>query len=263
MTLLQSIFLGLLQGLTEFLPVSSSGHLALAQYVMQLPDVPVAYDVLLHISTLIAVIIVLRPEIKTIYIDTVRALSTKRIDTIPKLVWFIIIGSIPAIFAGLFLETYMEQIFSSVKLMSFGFLFTGILLSIASRIKKGNRNLADMKWKDSLLIGTFQAIAILPSISRSGSTISGSIFSGFSSSAAFTFSFLLSIPAILGAALLHADELLLISRADMIPYVCGFIAAFISGYFALRIFKKVLISNKLHIFAYYCICLALLILFLI
>jgi len=261
MTIFQAFILGIIQGLTEFLPVSSSGHLALAQHFMGLPQVPIAFDVLLHMATLLAVVYVLFRPINDLVVKTYKAIVSRKINQIPKLLWLLIIGTIPAAILGLLFNDYMDTIFQSVKYFSIGFLITSILLNIASRIKSQEKSLKQMSLMESFKIGIFQAIAIFPSISRSGATISGTLFAGFGVKDAFTFSFLLSIPAILGASILHIKQILYISSSQIPAYFVGFITAAISGYIALLVFRQTLINKKLSIFAYYCMFLSLLIFF--
>ena len=263
MTLIQAILLGLIQGLTEFLPVSSSGHLALTQYLMKLPEIPIAFDVLLHLATLVAVCIVLYPQIKELFLATSISLIKGKYKEIPSLFWLLMLGSLPAGILGLLLNDYMETIFSSVKFFSIGFLITGMFLSIASRLKPGKKEIGKMSWQESLKIGLFQALAIFPSISRSGSTITGALWQNLKVADAFNFSFLLSIPAILGAGVLHASSLANISQNQVLAYLSGFIVALISGLLALKLFRSILIKRKLSIFAYYCIFLSLMIFFFI
>jgi len=263
MSIPQAIILGIVQGLTEFLPVSSSGHLALFQHFMGLKEIPLAFDVLLHLATLLAVVIVLSNQINDLFVKSFRAIKARNLKQIPRLIWLLIIGSLPAAIIGFAFNDYMDNIFQSVKYFSVGFLITSILLNIANRMKSKEKKLSEMSFSESLKVGLFQAIAIFPSISRSGSTISGILFLGFKPKDAFTFSFLLSIPAILGAGILHIKQIFAISSNQFLPYSVGFISAALSGYLALLIFRKTLINKKLSVFAYYCFFLSLLIFFFI
>lgn len=263
MNLLEALFLGLVQGLTEFLPVSSSGHLSLAQHFLGLRELPLSFDILLHLATLLAIIIILFPEIKELSLSVLRPLIKGKIDQIPKLFWLLIIASLPAAVAGIFLDNFMELIFDSVRFFSIGFLFTGILLLLADKVKNNIKNTDDLTLMDSLKIGLFQALAILPSISRSGSTIAGSLFLKLNPKDAFNFSFLLSIPAILGAFLLNIKDLALLNSEDIMPYTLGFMAAFVSGFVALKFVRRTILANKLYYFAYYCIALSVALLFIL
>jgi undecaprenyl-diphosphatase len=258
MTILQAIILGLIQGLTEFLPVSSSGHLALAQYFLKISEVPIVFDVMVHLATLLAIIIFFKTEISKLFWET---LKSRSLSQIPNVVKQIVIASIPAIIVGLILNDYIDQIFGAVKFFSIGFLITSLLLFWANKSKIGKKTLEQIKPKHSLLIGLFQALAILPSISRSGATITGALLTQTKAKDAFTFSFLLAIPAIMGAFVLQIPKLVSVPVSQLPAYFIGFLLAFISGFWALKIFKKFLLNKKLNVFAIYCLTLALVIFF--
>lgn len=261
MNIIQSILLGLVQGLTEFLPVSSSGHLALSQKLFGLNEVPISYDILLHIATLLAVLIFFRAIIIKLIADTLKALGNGKLDEVPKAVWMLMIGTIPAVFVGVFIKDYIDTFFSSTTVVGIGLLITSFFMFTTSRYKNTKKDIKGMTWKDSLVIGVFQSIAILPGISRSGSTVMAGLFRGMKRSEAFSFSFLLSIPAILGAFLLDINDIFGMKSSEMFVYSFGVITAFISGYFALVIFKKIVVTEKLSLFGWYTLGLGLLSLF--
>jgi len=241
MTLIQALILGLLQGLTEFLPVSSSGHLVIAQHFFNLLTPPVLFDVLLHLATALAIIIVLWRQL----------LSLDK-----KTIGFILLASLPAGIIGVLLNSSIETLFSSVKLVALALLVTALLLFL-TRYFFSQAKSTRLTWKNTLLIGLFQALAIIPGISRSGSTISAGIFAKLKPELIFNFSFLLALPAIFGAALLQLKDSNFSSSLLDLPLVIGFITAFISGLFALKLLKKFVSQGKFSFFAYYCLALGL------
>ncbi|MBM5805246.1 MAG: undecaprenyl-diphosphate phosphatase [Candidatus Verstraetearchaeota archaeon] len=242
MDLLQAIVLALVQGLTEWLPISSSGHLVVAQTLMGL-SVPVVFDIFLHLGTLVAVITYFWRDIANI-LRSLLTLNTK--DANFKLLIYIIIGTIPTAVIGLLFLQFFESLFSSGRAVGVGLLITGALL-LSSKLRKGQKNLG---WLSSLIMGIFQGIAIAPGISRSGSTISAGLLSGVNKDEAFRYSFLLSIPAILGATVLEYKGLAL---SDLGLYaVVGAAIAAVSGYVAIKIVQKVLLSERFYLFAIYC-----------
>ena len=233
MNLVQGFLLGLIQGLTEFLPVSSSGHLVIAQKLLGFSQPPVTFDVLVHLATAAAVVIFLWPVIKSLKLDTLVA---------------VVIGTLPAVVVGLLLNSRLDVLFNSLPLVGGSLLITSLLLFAAiSRYPKARS--IQLTSKTAFLIGLFQALAILPGISRSGSTIA----------AAITFSFLLALPAILGAQMIQLPQL----TASSIPVsilITGFVTALVSGFFALKLLRTVVISKNLSPFAYYCLTLGLIVL---
>jgi len=243
MTLFQAVLLGLLQGLTEFLPVSSSGHLVIAQYYLGFTSPPVVFDVLVHVATALAVIIIMWPVI---------------IKLNRRLVSLILLASFPAAFVGLFLNSQIETLFSSLTLVGLALLITSLILFLTKFIKKSSP--VKLSLQNTFIIGLFQALAIIPGISRSGSTISAGFFQGLKPQAAFNFSFLLSLPAILGAQLLQLNEVAQISPSAFPSLAIGFLTAFFSGLIALKFLKKIVIQAQLHWFSLYCFALGLFIL---
>jgi len=244
MTLIQALILGLLQGLTEFLPVSSSGHLVIAQHFFGFLTPPVFFDILLHLATALAIIIVLwRP-----------LLSLDK-----KTFGFILLASLPAGIIGILLNSSITALFSSVKLVAVALLITGLLLFLTRYFFSQAKN-TRLTWKNTLFIGLFQAIAIIPGISRSGSTISAGIFAKLRPELIFNFSFLLALPAIFGAAFLQLKDSNFSSSLLGLPLAIGFFATFISGLFALKILKKFVSRGQFSFFAYYCLVLGFLLL---
>ena len=241
MTLIQALILGLLQGLTEFLPVSSSGHLVIAQHFFGFLTPPVFFDILLHLATALAIIVILwRPLF---------SLDKKTFG-------FILLASLPAGIIGVLLNSSIETLFSSVKLVAVALLVTALLLFL-TRYFFSQAKSTRLTWKNTLLIGLFQALAIIPGLSRSGSTISAGIFAKLKPELIFNFSFLLALPAIFGAALLQLKDLNFAGSLLDLPLLIGFITAFISGLFALKLLKKFVSQGKFSFFAYYCLALGL------
>lgn len=240
MNAIYSLLLGLVQGVTEFLPVSSSGHLVIFQKLIPGFSQPgVLFDVILHFGTLFAVLIYFR---KVLFKIT------------PRYILLLIAGSLPAVIVGLMFGRQIEEMFSDTKFLSLEFLITAI---ICFWIDAPASKKEDLNLKNSFVIGIAQAIAIIPAISRSGSTIFAGVRLGIDKKKAAEYSFLLSVPAILGANMLeivkYKDNLL----NSMLPeYTLGFITSFIVGYFSIGFLLKYLKENRFKIFGYYCIAVA-------
>jgi undecaprenyl-diphosphatase len=257
MLLWQSIVLGLLQGLTEFLPVSSSGHLVFAQLLMKFrnPEELIVFDVLVHVGTLIAVLLYFRKRIFAIFHALLSiGRKEKNIDEKEnlKLVWFLILGTIPAVLFGLFFKKYIELSFSSLRWTSIEFLINGLILIATIWAIDRNKQLNN---RNTLIMGTAQAIAIIPAISRSGSTIAAGLFSGINKEKAAEFSFLLSIPAIGGAAVLEIPDFLKSASAasELYIYLLGALVAAIIGYLSIAFLLSVIKKEKFFYFGIYCI----------
>jgi len=242
MTPIQGLLLGLLQGLTEFLPVSSSGHLVIAQHLFGFSSPPVAFDILVHVATALAVIFVIWPFILKLN---------------SRLIILIILASLPAALVGFFLNTQVEALFSSLPLVGLSLIITAFLLFSTSTSKK---ILTQLNPKNSFIIGLFQALAIIPGISRSGSTIAAGLFQNLKPATVFNFSFLLSLPAIFGAQILHFNQLTQSTYFPPSTLVLGFLAAFISGFFSLKLLRKIVIKAQLSRFGFYCLALGVILL---
>ena len=250
MTFIHALILGLAQGLTEFLPISSSGHLVIGQKLLGFSQPPVLFDILVHVGTLTAVFVFFR---KIIWQLTKRTVETIKAKTIPKEATVIIVGTIPAVIIGFFLNPFLEVIFSSITLVGIALVITSILLFSTVLIKKSDKKINQITKFDALVIGILQALAILPGISRSGSTVVAGLWRNLKRETAFTFSFLLSIPAILGAVSLQLTDLKIMDSQQMLPNLVGFISAALSGYLALILFKKAVVNKKLAYFGIYCL----------
>lgn len=245
MGFLQATILAVIQGLTEFLPVSSSGHLVILQKLFGLAEPPVLFDILVHVGTLGAVLVYFRKELLKISRRTI---------------WLIIIGTIPAAVVGLFLQSYITQIFDSLTLVGVALLVTAGLLLLSRRFKTLKRHFNQLKWQDALFVGCFQALAIIPGISRSGSTIVSGLWRKFDRETAFRFSFYLAIPAILGALILQIPDLIYSPCTYLKQGILGMFIAGVVGYGALKILENFLLQAKLWLFGIYCLVLGTIIL---
>ena len=262
MDIIQAIILGIVQGLTEFLPVSSSAHLVFVPEILKVQS-SLVFDTILHVGSLVAVIIYFWKDIihmlKSFFsslMDIPRRQFSKGIkeDKFKKLAWFVIIGTIPAGLAGVLFKDTFEALFNDVFIVGFFLIITGFLLwgsEMMSRRVDNKTSLKEMSVKSSILIGIAQAFAIAPGISRSGATISAGLFLGIERELAARYSFLLSIPAILGAALVQVKDISTIDVSTAV-FVAGFLAAAITGYIAIKIVLKLIQEKNLLIFAYYC-----------
>ena len=256
MTIIQAVFLGLLQGLTEFLPISSSGHLVLGQKLLGFSKPPVIFDIVVHVGTLSAVLIFFRQILWHLTKETIISLFKGQFKEIPSIVWFIAIGTVPAVVVGLVLDKYLVTIFNSVTLVGITLIVTaGLLFStnLINQTEKNKKELSNISWLDALIIGLLQALAILPGISRSGSTVVAGLWRNLKRETAFVFSFLLSVPAILGALGLEIRNLTGLAQGEILLNLIGFTTAAISGYLALFLFKKTVIQGKLTFFGVYCL----------
>ena len=254
MSISHALFLGIVQGLTEFLPVSSSGHLVLGQKLLGFEAPPVGFDILVHLGTLIAVFVFFRKELA----KDINLVFKKR-DL--KVFWLVTVGTLPAVGIGLLFEPFLAQIFDSLLLVGISLILTSLLLFSTSFVKKSKKKLVNASGVNALIIGLFQSLAILPGISRSGSTVVSGLWQGLKRQEAFKFSFYLAIPAILGAQLLELKKLLEIGDGMVVSHLLGFIAAGITGLLSLRVLKKVLIAGKLSYFGIYCLILGAIVVF--
>ncbi len=262
MSYIEAIVLGLVQGLAEFLPISSSGHLALLQQWFGIEeDNVLLFAVLLHVGTLISVFIVYWKDIweliKELFI-TIKDLFTGkglRLEERPvrKLGVMIIVATIPTGIIGLLFNDFFDSLYNSVIPIGIGLIVTGILLVVAERTGRSNRGINQMNYRNALFVGTIQGIAICPGISRSGSTLFGSLLCNLDRTFAVKFVFLISIPSILGSAILEAPAAIEsgIQMADIGPILVGMAVAAISGLVAIKTMIKIVSGKKLSYFSYY------------
>jgi len=260
----EAIILGIIQGLTEFLPVSSSGHLVLFQQLFGLKEAELFFDVCVHLGTLLAVMVVFRQEIKNIILALMRLISStgskktilQKIELDPdlKMALLIVIGSIPTAVLGFLFRGIADRLFASVFIVGLMLMVTGLLLWLtrwaATRVEQPGAD--RLTPKNAFIIGVVQGLAIIPGISRSGSTISIALLLGIRREMAARYSFLLSIPAIIGAGLLSFKEGL--SQTDQAIQISllGAVAAALVGYGALKSLLHVVKKGRLHLFAPYC-----------
>ena len=263
MTVLQSLILGIIQGLTEFLPISSSAHLVLVPYILNwsIPESQIfPFDVLVQLGTLAAVIAYFWRDLVTIIKAFVRGILRKKpfADPDARTGWYLVFATIPAGLAGLLLKSKVEAAFNSPKVTAIFLFFTAFLLVLAEFIGRRKRELKDLNWKDALWIGIFQAFSIFPGVSRSGSTIAGGMTRQLQRPAAARFAFLMSIPVMLAAGIFSIPDLLDVPNLGaFLPVLAvGFVAAVIVGYLSIRWLLNFLNKRSLVWFAGYCVLLA-------
>ncbi|MEO0226397.1 MAG: undecaprenyl-diphosphate phosphatase [candidate division WOR-3 bacterium] len=250
--LIETIILAVVQGLSEFLPISSSGHLALLGHIFRIREI---FDlaIFLHFGTLLAVIVLFRREVYFILRGIVRGRiiidkHSKITDKYLRLFLLILLGSIPAGLAGFFLKDKVEEAFSSMTALGIFWIITAFIFFIT----KFTRNYAKpINWWRSLIIGLFQALAIFPGLSRSGLTIAGALYLGLDPADVFEFSFLLAIPAMIGANIYDLKNLTVTS--DIGSILIGIIISFIIGLIALILLKRLLIKKIFYLFSIYCL----------
>ena len=238
----QSVILGIIQGLTEFIPVSSSAHLVLVPDMLKWPQPGVFLDVMLHAGTLVA-------AIAYFWKDIIEILTKKH-----EMIWLLIIGTIPAAAAGILFKSFFESFFDKPALAAVFLIITGALLVAAEAFAKGRKKTKKISLGAAVLIGAFQAVAILPGISRSGATISAGMFAGLGRKDATRFAFLLSIPIIAGTTVLKIKDALEASGgvSAITAAVPGAIAAAVTGVLAIHFLLKYLTKHKLTVFSIYC-----------
>ncbi|MDJ0752486.1 MAG: undecaprenyl-diphosphatase UppP [Ardenticatenaceae bacterium] len=256
MTIFEALILGILQGATEFLPVSSSGHLVLIPAVFNLQPAGLTAVAIAHQGTLLAVLLYFYKDLWQIVTGVLRGLADRRPVDNPnaKLGWLIVFGSIPAAFLGLLFEDFFEELFGEPAWAAGFLLVTAALLVIGERMRSGHKPQEEMTWLDTFIIGLFQGLALFPGISRSGSTIVGGLLRGFDRSTAARYSFLLGIPAILGAGLLSILDLLTAPdlATQITPLIVVFVAAAVSGYACIHWLLQWVKVRGLIPFAVYC-----------
>lgn len=260
MSFLQSILLGIIQGITEFLPISSSAHLVLLPYLAKwnIPESQVfPFDVLVQIGTLVAVIIFFWKDLWEILKAFLQGIFSGHPFQNPaaRMGWYLILATIPAGIAGLLIKDTVEQAFNSPGVTAFFLLFTALLLVIAEKIGKRTRKISSITWKDALWIGGFQVLSLFPGVSRSGSTITGGMTRQLNRTGSARFSFLMSVPVMLAAGLVSVLDLGKVENLEsFIPVMAvGFVTAGITGYFSIRWLLSFLSRRPLTWFAGYCV----------
>ena len=266
MNYIYAIAAGIVQGLTEFLPISSSGHLVLFHDLLgfDLPD-NLTFDVVLHLGTLGALLLYFYKDIAKYaraFFQSLTGWNLKN-DLNQRLSWYFAIGTIPAVIIGYFFEDLLEAIFRNATSVATMLIAFGAILYFVDKTAKQQKELKDVSWKNAIIIGAAQAIALIPGVSRSGITIIAGLSQKLKREDAARFSFLLSIPAVAGAGLKKLLELENFNCNETLPYVFGFLAALLSGYLTIKYFLRFLEKNSLAVFACYRIMIGLLILVII
>lgn len=263
MSYLSAIILGLVQGVAEFLPISSSGHLSIFQNFFQMADVEhdhMFFDVLLHLGTLVAVFVAYRKDIAELLREFFAMVHLRRLPAgqkpdVParRMILMIILATLPLVLV-LPIKDYVESLYKNTFFIAFALFLTGALLFLSDRMPRGNKTASNATMLDALLVGLAQAVAVVPGLSRSGTTISAGMARGFDRSYAVKFSFLMSIPAVLGANLLSIVDA---AKAGIDPsllpvYLVGVVVAMVSGYAAISLLRYIAQKGRFGGFAYYC-----------
>ncbi|WP_420628319.1 undecaprenyl-diphosphate phosphatase [Candidatus Leptofilum sp.] len=254
MSIFEAIILGIIQGATEFLPISSSGHLVLLPEIFQMTNPDLTLIGLVHAGTLLAVLIYFRQDLWDIVTAVLRDLSQRQPLASPeaRLGWLIVVGSIPVGIVGLLFADFFEEAFGSPRVAAGFLLVTAVLLVLGERMLSGKKEMAAMSWTDAIIVGLFQMMALFPGVSRSGSTIVGGLARGLDRPTAARFSFLLGIPAILGAGL-QAILAIFTESAQFSAsvYIFSFLAAAVSGYVCIHWLLTWVKNHTLYGFAIY------------
>jgi undecaprenyl-diphosphatase len=277
MDLIKSIIMGVIQGVAEFLPVSSSGHLAIMKHILHMEtDTGLLFDVLLHLGTLIAIFIAFWKDIQELIVEsfkiigdffinislmiqnlrTIKKKTYRKIISTPyrRFVMLIIISTIPTGIIGFVLADAIEIVSATLLVPGLCLILTGILLSIADRVKTGTKTEVNANYKEAGLIGVAQGIATLPGLSRSGTTITACLLAGFDRSFAVKYSFIMSIPAVLGAVILQIKDfsMEMVGQEDIFNYLVGTVVAALVGYISIKTMLVIVRGKKFKYFAYYC-----------
>lgn len=260
MTTFQAIVLGIIQGLSEFLPISSSAHLTLAPWLFRWPDPGLSYDVALHFGTLLAVLWYFRAEWVKLLAATGSLIATRKADTVEKKrVLLLIIATIPGGIGGLLLESRAESAFRSPALIAGTLIVMGIVLWLVDRVRAADKPLSAMTWGGSLIFGLAQVLALVPGVSRSGSTITAGRAMRFDRESAAVFSFLMSMPIIAAAAILKVPGVVKQGGLSA-PLVAGVVASAVSGWLAISILMRYVTRHSYGVFAAYRVALGILVL---
>jgi len=261
MTFFQSFILGLTQGLTEFLPVSSSAHLVFVQHLLGFKDPLLFFDIVVHLGTLAALFVYFAADLAHIIRDSLYGISYLFRGKPLKEIWAIVpharwalgvfLACVPTALAGFFFRDWFEGLFGSLKVTGITLIMNSGILWLTRYFRKGERGIENARWWDYVLIGIMQAVSIIPGISRSGATIATGLFLGLRTEAAFRFSFLLAIPAILGAGFLELKNGFVVSQGHWGALAIGFFTAALFGFLSIVLLDKVTQKGKLHIFAFY------------
>lgn len=255
MGLFEAVILGIVQGITEFAPISSSAHLVIVPHFFGWKPPLILFLVTLHLGTLVAILCFFRRELIQLSLALGRSIKNRSIknDPLAKMAWLIIIATIPAGLTGCLLKQFFTGLFMNPPVVGCLLLVTGVVLILSENKSKQLRDLKNITVSDSIMIGLAQSLAIAPGISRSGVTIAGGLFKGLDRDSAARFSFLLSVPVILGAFVQSASKPSLIAvSVNIAPMISGFMAAAVSGYLCIKYLLRYLQKGNLRIFACYC-----------
>jgi len=263
MNYFQAVILGIVQGITEFLPISSSGHLVIVPYLLNW-NIPAEqifpFNVLIQLGTIVSVIIYFWKDLLTIIKDFISGIFEPRPFNNEKtrIGWMIVIATIPAVIAGLLIKDLVESAFQSILAVALFLVVTAILLFVAEKYVKNTKNIKEITWKNAIIIGLFQVLSLFPGISRSGSTITGGILQGLKRKEAARFSFLMSIPVMIGAGILSLKDLFDVPNLqEFVPLLLiGFFTSGIVGYFSIHWLLKFLNERRLTVFSIYCLILS-------
>jgi undecaprenyl-diphosphatase len=250
MTVFQAIVMGVIQGLSEFLPISSSAHLALTPWLFGWPAPGLAFDVALHLGTLIALVWFFWQEWITLAKATVAIARKRQLETeSERRVAFVVAATIPGAMAGFLLQDYAKTIFRTPALTGVMLIVMGVILWAVDRAARQDRGITNMTWRDAIIVGLAQMFAIVPGVSRSGSTITAARALGLTREAAAVFSFLLSLPIITAAVVFEGRHA--IQNGVTVPIVAGVIASAVSGWLAISVLLKFISRNSYGVFALY------------
>ncbi|SHF57450.1 Undecaprenyl-diphosphatase [Desulfacinum infernum DSM 9756] len=259
MDTLSAVALGALQGITEFLPVSSSGHLVIGQHLLGWQEPHLFFDVCLHVGTFLAVAVVFRKDIVQLvmggflWLRSPRKALNPSPDPSVRIFWLVALGTLPTAFMGFAFRDLVEQLFGSLISVGVALLLTGTVLWLTRRVSdRPGRDALQIRWWEAVLVGVAQGFAITPGISRSGTTIAVALFLGFRREWAGRFSFLLFVPAVMGATLLEFLDLKVLPASEIGPIAAGTFVAAVTGYGALRVLLKVVKRGRFYVFAPYC-----------
>ncbi len=244
----EALILGLVQGLTEFLPISSSGHLVVSQTLLSVQEPGITFEVMVHFGTFFSVICIFRQDLKKLFYGFLRVKKER------KLFFLLFISVVPTGLMGILLRSFFESIFQSFTTVGFMLLITGVIILLVFYLPAGNKDVQKMNALDAILISFAQGMAIIPGISRSGSTITAALARKLDTETAIKFSFLMSLPVILGATLLELKEVISVGfdEALILPYFVATLTAFLSGVLAIKVFIRLLKARKFYYFSFYC-----------
>lgn len=262
MSILEAFVLGLVQGLAEFLPISSSGHLVIVQALFGIEENNLAFAIILHLGTFFAIVAAYWDTVKNLIIEFFKMLGDLfkgkglglKEHKYRRYIIYIIIGCIPAGVVGVLLNDLFEALFSSVLVVCIMLIITGFILMLSEKLSEKNQlELKDLGYKKSFMVGLFQMCAIMPGLSRSGTTMTGGLVMGLKKDDALEFSFLLALPTILGSVILDLGDIAsAIAQISIMPVLVGFVTAMVVGYLSIVLFKKVVKQGSLISFSVYC-----------